>query len=95
VVEGILGKGRLEEREGRCGGVWCRKAFLLGCMRDGMTAVRSIVRVASGFPVWLDALGIGGWSIICGMCVAINGVYACTKAFECVYAWYVRRVKGK
>jgi len=64
-------------------------------MCGGMTAVRSMVHVVSGFPVWFDALGIGGWSIICEVCDAINGVYTCIKMFECVYVQYVHRVEEK
>jgi len=60
-------------------------------MHGGMTAVRSIVRVPSGFPEKLGALGIGDQSIICGMCIAVNDVYACMKVCGCVYARYVCR----
>ncbi|KIJ94877.1 hypothetical protein K443DRAFT_683445 [Laccaria amethystina LaAM-08-1] len=47
---GTVGKGRLCDtggKEGRCGGVWRRRAFRVGCMRCGMTPVRSIERVDS------------------------------------------------
>jgi len=58
-------------------------------MHGGMITVRSIVCMPSGFPEKLGALGIGGWSIICGMCITVNDVYACMKACGCVYARYV------
>ena len=94
VVEGILGKAWLEGKEGRCGGVWCQRALLLGCMRGGMTAVRSIVCMPSLFPEWLGGLGISCWSITCDMCITDNGVYAFVKACGWIYAQYVHCVKS-
>ena len=79
-VVGILGKGRVCDKEGgkgRCGGVWRWGAFRVSCMRCGMTPVRSIVRVDS---LWLGARTFGCWSIVWDM-------LRCVKWRVCVYAY--------
>ena len=85
VNEGILGKGQLweEERmEGRCGGGWRWWVFLADCMHCGMTVVRSIGCVLSGFPKWLGAQAIECRSIIRSICVTLK----CMYVYGCVYA---------